>query len=82
MIKINAHDKRAFVNGFIDGFGNVGQIFEPIIDGTSVIKDATEPVIIRIHRSKRNLSFYIKNSSNGRYMMTTGVRRERKSSGK
>lgn len=77
MIRIKAHNSQAFASGFIDGFGNVGQVFEPAVDGISVIKEVREPVRIQSHKAKGKINFYTRDSKDGRYMIT-GVCRERR----
>ena len=43
-------EKRAFVQGFLQGFGNVGQVYEPIVGGMDVIRESKKPVSIEIVR--------------------------------
>ena len=36
--------KRAFIDGFLAGFGNIGQVYEPIVDGRHVIWESKQPL--------------------------------------
>lgn len=42
-MKRSMTNTKAFVSGFIDGFGGIGQVFEPVVGGTSVIAESQAP---------------------------------------
>ena len=71
----------AFVDGFIDAFGFVGQGCEPVIGGVSVLQDGAQPVTLNLHRFRRTASrYYVRKLADGRYVVR-GAKPERRSLG-
>ena len=58
MGEVNMNVKReAFRDGFLQGLGNVGQVYEPIVGGVNVVKESRRPVIFTTIPSRKALIY-------------------------